>query len=197
MSKLSNAVRSNNFRTRRRLFQFVHIFSSGTYSFWLWCFSVTSAVLPVVTLVAAFLSETVTVTCSNWTAASRDLLQDSVQRTMKLQTIVYSKLGEAPVSLQNPQLENQLSLTWVDESQRPVIQNTGLLFIQSLLEYELCLSRSYIYISFGSSPDSPRATFFPFLYFYHNDEWLLCEWLLCHSSCKLPSAMQEQEAWHM
>ena len=37
-------MRSNKCRTRRMLFVFVHIFLSGIYSFWLWCFSVTSAV---------------------------------------------------------------------------------------------------------------------------------------------------------
>ena len=70
--------------------------------------------LLVVMVVAAFLSETVKVTCSNWALANNDLLGDSVHRTLRLlhrchtksYSLVYSKFGEGLLGTQDLGLEN-------------------------------------------------------------------------------------------
>ena len=68
----------------------------------------------------SFLSETVKVPCSNWAETSKNLLQDSVHRTLMLHHLcftksfssVHTKFCEARLSMQNPELENQLLLLW-------------------------------------------------------------------------------------
>ena len=91
----------------------------------------------------SFLSKTVTVTCSNWAEECIDRLLDSVHRTLKLHHCCCTK-SRSPVNSKFSEAKSENAVGVINdvtyvESLQQLLQSAGLLFIHSLLIFNVLL----------------------------------------------------------